>query len=486
MADGSKRQKELELDPKKPLPEGLRTAFEQMIDYAKSMVDEASDRPDRAVHEFRRSLNRARAQLKLSGGWLRGRARGWLEESVTAARKKTGGFRDVAALQPVVEALAGTPQLDRARVALQALLSKDGESLAAGAAAATLDKNARNLAGLAEIYASALRSVDDKALRASFEASIDKAKSAFKRAKKTKDIDDVHVWRKAVKDVRYQLELVAGRLGDGAELRRVFIAQAKALGEITDLAALKDYVKTVKSELGTKNARNVRAFVDKTLDEQLDAAFGDAKRAFRAAKEALKNEASKGSTDKKKAKKKDAEAPVPAATTSAATGKAPAAKKRATAPRAKTSKTDPEAAAKKPATPASTANKTTTRKAPAKKAAAARKPAAKKATTRRTAAKTTAAAKKTTARKATAAKKTTARKATAAKKTTARKATTTKKAAATRKPAAKRAAAKKPATKRTTAAKKRAASTKRATSTRKPAAKRAAAAKKTPTGDAST
>ena len=203
-------QRELKMTLDAPLHDALAGAFADMVGYARAVATDALQDPAVAVHELRRSIRRAQAQLALTGGFVRKRARDWITESLRLAFQGTGELRDAAILKPAVglaaEALTGDGVVQRLEGELAARRVDPAK------VRRVLESRARRLAGIDTLYAANLKSkvrlVDlEQALRETFEG----VEARYRRALRSGEPRHLHVFRKDLKRMRYQLELLTER-----------------------------------------------------------------------------------------------------------------------------------------------------------------------------------------------------------------------------------------------------------------------------------
>jgi len=291
-------QRELMLEADKPVAEALAGAVQMMIEEARAQARRAIEEPGPAMHEYRRALRRAEAVLTLAWPFLRRLPRRWLVKSFARARQNTRIARDLDAVLPVVDKLrdlalldAGDPTLAAVRAWLEACRA---ELASQEIVAWRLRKNVRALAGLAEIFGAAIHSwVDIEMVLESLRVSYRETRRAFRQAAKSRKMKDVHAFRRAVRRLRYQLELCASaRSGtddaaaepawlDGVrDLHRSMKSLARALGEVTDLDALRAIVdEAVERDAGFDPDR-LGAVLSELVEGRIERVLADAARAF--------------------------------------------------------------------------------------------------------------------------------------------------------------------------------------------------------------
>lgn len=244
-------QNELRLDPTSPIPAGLAGAFADMIAFVRAQVGLATTEPAQAVHDYRRSLRRARAQIALTAPFLHPRVFAWLDGALKRAFKETSDLRDHGVLLPTLDVVAPAITDAAATEAIRGLLGAARDHVEGGHAAEVLARRGRWLAGLEAVYEAMIDAeVDADALRGALAASYAFTRRAFRQVYATRREVDLHAWRKAVKGLRYQLELlVNGGFDDLVSAQVAAAEQTRLLGEVTDVMALVGFVRGAKAEL---------------------------------------------------------------------------------------------------------------------------------------------------------------------------------------------------------------------------------------------
>jgi CHAD domain-containing protein len=219
-----------------PLRESILLAFARTLRYARAAARQAATDPVEAVHEYRKSIRRARAVVALLRPALGRKAAAGLSRELKRAFAETGSFRDADVL---LASLRLVPGDDPALPAIEATLGRERERDADGAAAA-LEAGSRTLRPLPDALRVTLPesfSMDD--LAAGLSRCLSRVQSALARAVESRLDSDFHDWRKRVKELRYQVEMLASS-GSAALKRRekALAALAEDLGETTDLILL--------------------------------------------------------------------------------------------------------------------------------------------------------------------------------------------------------------------------------------------------------
>jgi CHAD domain-containing protein len=232
------------LDELLPLRAGLGAAFSGAIAYAQAMAEAAGRDPVHAVHEYRKAVRRARAVVRLARPIVPRRAFSALNQELRQAVAASSATRDAHVLEAALEHLPGRssdPARRAAREALEAIRAEQGSTQGAQR---VLRHGAWTLNGLpARFFESLPRDVCWLDLESGLRGSYRRARKARAEAGRTGDFAAIHDFRKRVKELRYQLELLeaAAELAlkrDHQQLARL----AQRLGTVTDLIALRRLV----------------------------------------------------------------------------------------------------------------------------------------------------------------------------------------------------------------------------------------------------
>lgn len=224
-----------------PLRLSVWTSFAAILRYALEQI-EVKDTTV-AVHEYRRSVRRARSLLRLVRPSLERDTWRELDTILRDQVRRTSALRDADVLAATLDALPADLQSAHAEAFI---LSQ--ERLAAPPAGDAPDAREvlRGTASALLLAVSLLgvelpRGFDVEALDEGLRASYRAAAKALDQAVETRDSDDVHTLRKRVKELRYQLEALSAQHKEWrAEQERArFAALASELGEATDLFVLR-------------------------------------------------------------------------------------------------------------------------------------------------------------------------------------------------------------------------------------------------------
>lgn len=233
--------KRLAIDPERPLAEALRRSMAGIIRYAQTQAELVGEDAEKAVHGYRKSVRRSRALLRLLRSLLPSEEHKALAEELRAAMRETSAARDADVMVTLV---AGHERKTKTRPALDALEALLREQQAAvvseGRIVRALREGSRQLGAVPPRVNLHLEpNVDRRALRKAVAESHRRARRGFRRASETLEDQEVHNWRKRVKELRYQLELLEPLTGELTVHHRL-ADLAEGLGTVTDLIVLRD------------------------------------------------------------------------------------------------------------------------------------------------------------------------------------------------------------------------------------------------------
>jgi len=218
------------------LRQAVLDAFARILARARAAAREAASDPETAVHDYRKSIRRARAIVSLLRPALGRTASGGLTRELRQAFQATGPIRDGAIL---LSTLRSIPSEDPERAAVVKALQAEPEDSGEPARAA-LAAGVRTLAPLPStlrVILPATFSVAD--LERGLARSFRRAHRALANAASSGLETDFHEWRKRVKELRYQVELLASTGSrELARREKALATLAEELGRVTDLIVL--------------------------------------------------------------------------------------------------------------------------------------------------------------------------------------------------------------------------------------------------------
>jgi CHAD domain-containing protein len=258
--------------PTKLLAEAFtRTAREQLDHAQAALSDGIAADPAEAVHQARKAIKKERALLRLMRGAVSPRRRRAQNTALRDAARRLSGTRDavvmVGALDDLAERYAGqVPQATflslRNRIAAEtpvlADLSGEGPEVRA---ASQLAQVSAELAGW-RLRRDGFAAIDDGLMR-----TYRRGRRTFAVARRHRKVENLHNWRKRVKDLWYELQLlapvcgsvVAGHASDAQEL-------GDLLGDDHDLAVLRAMLVRVGEDVAV-DVEAVLGLLDHRRDE---------------------------------------------------------------------------------------------------------------------------------------------------------------------------------------------------------------------------
>jgi CHAD domain-containing protein len=239
-----------------PVAEALKRCAREQLEYALGqMSEEIESDPVMAVHAARKALKKERALLRLSRGSLGGRQRRAEIAAIRNVARSLSGARDadvmIQSLDALAERFSGQlPESSFREVRKRLVRARTSER--------TQTKRAQMHGDALQLLREALRRVDDWTIGRRGWAAIDRGllrtyqdgRSSFARARKRPTVENVHAWRKRVKDLWYELRLLEPTCGPAArgqaeEAHRL----ADLLGDDHDLAVLGNAVVAMHTDI---------------------------------------------------------------------------------------------------------------------------------------------------------------------------------------------------------------------------------------------
>lgn len=228
-----------------PLRDGFIESFDSIIDYAIDRAKSAADDPEKSVHEYRKSIRRARSLIRLIHDAHADFDRTELNDKLRAAFEPTSALRDADVLRPVIEMWA---KLATDESVVERILGSLGEHREEVGSHQVEEILANEIEGLHYCKWALRRQIPEDFGWDHITAGLQKSYRRCKRRRHeaATSVSDlaVHDWRKRTKEIRYQTELFAA--GSGIEpitsFNKALADQAQDLGEATDLQIFSDYL----------------------------------------------------------------------------------------------------------------------------------------------------------------------------------------------------------------------------------------------------
>jgi CHAD domain-containing protein len=220
------------------LRDAMLASFKSIVLAARRIASAAAENPEEAVHEYRKSVRRARSLLALLRPALGRTTTNGMVEQLRGAFRETSLLRDRDVLFATLNGLAGDDPVLFVEAAEFA--ARVGEEKGGPNPAKVLRRSAVHLKPLpAALEVTLPREYSTPDLERGLARSYRRTRQALERAIETRAEADFHDWRKRVKELRYQVELLSS--AGSRELRRRERALgelAKELGSVTDLTVL--------------------------------------------------------------------------------------------------------------------------------------------------------------------------------------------------------------------------------------------------------
>jgi hypothetical protein len=217
----------LRLPAKLPPGAGLRAVLLSLARQAKRDVEHLSEAPEAHIHSLRTGMKKFRSVLRLAGKSVEKQLREALLERVRILKDAMAGSRDDAVVFKMVqrERLGlKCPHMGRETTAPDSLHGAAVE-LVVLSAALDLDR------------------IDRKMLKRKWEQAIEKSRKAGRRAARSGDAHDFHMWRKRVKDLWYQGTALAGLIRKAKAARKSAQKLSDDLGLEHDLTVVLETVR---------------------------------------------------------------------------------------------------------------------------------------------------------------------------------------------------------------------------------------------------
>jgi CHAD domain-containing protein len=228
------------------VPESFaRCAREQLTAAEVALTDDLASDPNEAVHTARTSCKKVRSLLRLTRGAVDADDRRRENAALRDAAGRLSARRDTEAMTAALDALGDryAGQIPHAQfVAVHTRLVRDGAAARTGAAGSPAPAEVA-----AELEAIRTRIAEWRLLDSGW-AAIDRGlcrtygqgRAAFAHARGNPDPVHLHAWRKRVKDLWYELRLLAPICGEAVRGHaRDAHALCDALGDDHDLAVLR-------------------------------------------------------------------------------------------------------------------------------------------------------------------------------------------------------------------------------------------------------
>ncbi len=223
------------LEPNEGVREGLlRVAREQLDTALHALHDEIDDDPVAAVHTARKAVKKERSLLRLARAAVPAKLRRAENAALRRAARGLSDARDaevmIQTLDKLAERFAGQlPQSSFAAVREPLQHERDAERARLVESAAASGSAGQLSGARARVDGWELRSGGWPALEAGLERSYRRGRRAMRDAKRRRDPERLHAWRKRAKDLWYHERLLGAVAGPAVR------GHAKDLHRLTDL-----------------------------------------------------------------------------------------------------------------------------------------------------------------------------------------------------------------------------------------------------------
>lgn len=237
---------------------GLVAAFAGILAYAAAQRPgagpdaEPTVAPAVALHEYRKSVRRARALLRLMEGVVDVDAYEQLTNILREVHRASSALRDRQVLLDVMQG-AGPCTSDSAEVVAASLGAAMGAKAAPSAAqvAKVIAAGRARLAPLNALLAGAMpRKVRWAAVADGLARTFRRARRRLRAVEQQGDDESLHELRKRAKELNYQVELFAELGGRARKQRKQLAALCDELGRLVDLIVLRGYAETHLASAG--------------------------------------------------------------------------------------------------------------------------------------------------------------------------------------------------------------------------------------------
>jgi CHAD domain-containing protein len=218
-----------------------RTAQEQLLTAETALTRELEVDPVEAIHTARKSIKKQRSLLRLVRGSLDPGPRRHEDVALRDAARRLAGARDAAVMTATLDALAERYVGQLPHGAFTALRERLEEGAGEGGPSSSEVSGAASELAAARARLDSL-TLDDRgwdALEPGLRRGYRRGRNALAQARKAPTAENLHEWRKRVKDLWYHLRLLTPACGPAVRGQaKDAHALADLLGDDHDLAVL--------------------------------------------------------------------------------------------------------------------------------------------------------------------------------------------------------------------------------------------------------
>jgi len=232
-----------------------RCAREQLDRAIGALTEDLEADPVTAVHAARKAIKKERALLRLARGLLDAGQRRAANLALREAARRLSGLRDSEVMLQAIDGLSERyvgqlPEATFAAIRERLELERDAERARAGDPA-TVAAVVQELAGVkGDIDSWRLRGEGREAIGPGVARTYRDGRRAGRRARREPSLENLHEWRKRVKDLWYEMRLLAPVCGPIMRGHAQEAEQlAELLGEDHDLGVLRQTIIRAAPEL---------------------------------------------------------------------------------------------------------------------------------------------------------------------------------------------------------------------------------------------
>ncbi len=247
-------QSDFRVKKNEPLADGLRRVFCGQLDKALGQIEERPDK-NSTVHDVRRTVKKLRALLRLIRDVIGDEVHAAEDERLGAAARSIGGVRDAQMRLKTVEQLGRRFSGRRsAFVSTREILKAELARLASADTGSIRETSEKLETAKAQAGGWFPADIKWRQIRSGLRAIYKEGCQTFRKADASRAPEPVHEWRKRVKTLYYQFQLLENLASRSVKkLIRETEILGELLGEIHDLDILR------------------AALVDQTISEERDA-----------------------------------------------------------------------------------------------------------------------------------------------------------------------------------------------------------------------
>jgi CHAD domain-containing protein len=224
----------------------VRNGREQLDRAVRELSEGLGDDPTNAIHDARKAIKKERSLLRLACGAMAPQQRRRENAALREAGRRLSGARDadvmISSIETLSERFAGqlpATTFDAIREHLEARRAAEQDR----AGGSLLDNRAVQDLGSVRVRVDDWQITKDgwEAIESGLVRSYKRGRKAFARARKSGSLEDMHAWRKRVKDLWYHARLLAPAAGPAVRGQAKDAHRlADLLGDEHDLGVLRD------------------------------------------------------------------------------------------------------------------------------------------------------------------------------------------------------------------------------------------------------